>query len=85
MAELFNSFAELDISGAQLIPLAAITLSMLVAIVGCIMWAIVSTVRSKEIERTRREIAAYVSEGSMTPEEGERLLRTAPSNRKCGL
>ncbi len=25
-------------------------------------------------ERTRREIAAYIAEGSMTPEQGERLL-----------
>jgi hypothetical protein len=27
-----------------------------------------------ERERTRREIAAYVAEGAMTPEEGERLM-----------
>lgn len=26
-------------------------------------------------ERTRRDIAAFVSEGSMTPEQGERLLK----------
>ena len=26
-------------------------------------------------EKSRREIAAYVAEGSMTPEEGERLLK----------
>jgi len=25
-------------------------------------------------ERTRREVAAYIAEGSMTPEQGERLL-----------
>jgi hypothetical protein len=25
-------------------------------------------------ERTRREIAAFIAEGSMTPEQGERLL-----------
>ncbi|HRP62351.1 MAG TPA: hypothetical protein PK400_03580 [Phycisphaerales bacterium] len=28
-------------------------------------------------ERTRREIAAYIAEGSMRPEQGERLLRAA--------
>ena len=32
------------------------------------------TVSVRERERTRREIAAYVAEGSMTPEEGARLL-----------
>jgi hypothetical protein len=26
-------------------------------------------------ERTRREIAAYIAEGSMSPDQGERLLR----------
>jgi hypothetical protein len=32
------------------------------------------TVSVRERERTRREIAAYVAEGSMTPEDGARLL-----------
>jgi len=32
-------------------------------------------------ERTRREVAAYIAEGSMTPEQGEKLLR-APINGK---
>lgn len=85
MAELETSLAAIDITGAQLIPLAAITLTMLVAIVGVIMWAIVSTVQSRETERSRREIAAYVSEGSITPEEGERLLQAGPPKNKCGV
>lgn len=33
-------------------------------------------------ERTRREIAAYIAEGSMTPEQGERLLSSGKS-RGC--
>ena len=33
-------------------------------------------------ERTRREVAAYVAEGSMTPEHGERLLQ-AGQRRSC--
>lgn len=32
-------------------------------------------------ERTRREVAAYIAEGTMTPEQGEKLLR-APVNGK---
>lgn len=31
--------------------------------------------KSKEREQTRREVAAYVAEGSMTPEDAERLLK----------
>lgn len=37
--------------------------------------SIVSMVSSVSRERTRREIAAYIAEGSMTPEQGERLMR----------
>jgi len=33
-------------------------------------------------ERSRREVAAYIAEGSMTPEEGERLLN-ADNPSKC--
>lgn len=31
-------------------------------------------------EQTRREIAAYIAEGSMTPEQGEKLLRANGKN-----
>ncbi|MCC6322567.1 MAG: hypothetical protein IT438_14155 [Phycisphaerales bacterium] len=31
--------------------------------------------RTNARERTRREIAAYIAEGSMTPEQGERLMK----------
>lgn len=31
--------------------------------------------KTRQREQTRREIAAYVAEGSMTSEEGERLLK----------
>ena len=30
--------------------------------------------RTGQVERTRREIAAYVAEGSISPEDGERLM-----------
>lgn len=36
---------------------------------------VVSIVQTSIRERMRREIAAYVAEGSMTPEQGEKLLR----------
>jgi len=40
-----------------------------------------STIRSVSREKTRREIAAYIAEGSMTPEQGERLMRSGDSQR----
>jgi hypothetical protein len=38
---------------------------------GCIK----SVVKSTSRERSRREIAAYIAEGSMSPEQGERLMK----------
>lgn len=34
-----------------------------------------SVLRSNAREKTRREIAAYIAEGSMSPEQGERLMK----------
>ena len=50
-------------------------------IVFAIAGTIGSTVKSVAKERTRREIAAYIAEGSMTPDQGERLLK---ANKKEG-
>jgi hypothetical protein len=49
-------------------------------IAGCIVFAIaMSAIRSvletQARERSRREIAAYIAEGSISAEQGERLMR----------
>lgn len=36
------------------------------------------TIRAASRERTKREIAAYIAEGSMTPEQGDRLIKSGP-------
>ncbi|MGP1308906.1 MAG: hypothetical protein ACTS27_01760 [Phycisphaerales bacterium] len=46
----------------------------IVAIAGGYITKIVTT---HSREKSRREIAAYIAEGSMTPEQGERLMRAA--------
>jgi hypothetical protein len=33
-------------------------------------------------ERTRREIAAFIAEGAMTPEQGEKLMAAGESQRQ---
>jgi len=68
MQPIINAIAE-DIY--VLIPLAGISVAI-IAVAGGILGA---TLRSKQFERSRREIAAYIAEGSMSPEEGERLLQ----------
>lgn len=49
------------------------------AIVGGTVAGIIKSVTR---ERTRREIAAYIAEGSMSPEQGERLMY-ANRDKKC--
>ncbi|RMH24166.1 MAG: hypothetical protein D6692_13850 [Planctomycetota bacterium] len=46
-----------------------------VAIFGISAGVAHSMYKTRQREQTKREIAAYVAEGSMTPEQGERLLR----------
>lgn len=42
------------------------------------IWIVAATIQSilatRARERSRREIAAYIAEGSMTPEQGEKLM-----------
>lgn len=45
-----------------------------VAIVAIVFGMVSGMVKTTARERTRREIAAYIAEGSMTPEQGERIL-----------
>ncbi len=60
------------------IPTLIATAIVLVVIVK----AFAGMVKGIAAERTRREIAAYIAEGSMTPEQGERLLNSGKS-RGC--
>lgn len=61
-----------------LIPIAAILVGGVIAVVSILGAYVTSQTRTKEREQSRREIAAYVAEGSMSPDEGERLLRAEP-------
>lgn len=62
------------IDDVALIPLVAIVGGLCVPLV----WIVASSIKSissrKQREESRREIAAYVAEGSMTPDDAERIL-----------
>jgi len=61
-----------------LIPIIGIVMGCSIAIVGIITshWSKVE--KRKRVEESRREIAAYIAEGSMTPQDGERLMNAGP-------
>jgi hypothetical protein len=62
----------------ELIPVVGIVMGCSIAIVAIICGMISSGQR----EKTRRDIAAYVAEGSISPEDGERMLRAASMDTK---
>ena len=47
----------------------------MIALAGIVFSTVKQIIVSSARERTRREIAAYIAEGSMTPDQGERLMR----------
>ena len=57
------------------LPQFAIVVIGLLFLVGMLLKAITLMVTSSARERSRREIAAYSAEGSITPEQGERLMK----------
>jgi hypothetical protein len=55
-----------------------------IAIIAIVAGSLTSLIKSMARERTRREIAAYIAEGSMSPEQGERLMAANPDREgKC--
>lgn len=52
-----------------------------IALFGIVFGSLTSMCKTSHREHTRREIAAYIAEGSMTPEQGERLLRAEPDSQ----
>ncbi len=52
-----------------------------------LVWILSATfsgvLKTRARERSRREIAAYIAEGSMTPEQGERLMRAGMEEDEC--
>lgn len=53
-------------------------------LIGMVIKSVTSILTTATRERTKREIAAYVAEGSMTPEQAERILRPMDGRRRCG-
>lgn len=61
---------------ALMIPIIAIGGGLLTGIVAIISSSVRKTLQTRHREETKRELAAYVAEGTMTPENAERILRS---------
>lgn len=53
-----------------------------IAVFAIFMGTLRRIIKTKARERSRREIAAYIAEGSMTPEQGERLMKATPDDEQ---
>ncbi len=71
MSDIFQSLAN---EPGLLIPIIAIGGSFIAGIIAIIFGTIMKISTNSEHEKSRREIAAYVAEGSMSPEDGVKLL-----------
>lgn len=70
-----NTFTLLAASGDDVLPaIAAIVCGCGVGATAIIVQGVRRASETRQREQSRREIAAYVAEGSMTPEQGERLM-----------
>ncbi len=58
-----------------LIPIIAVGGGLLLGAIAIFMGLLRKISKEKQMEESRREIAAYVAEGSMTPEDAERLIK----------
>jgi hypothetical protein len=62
----------------KIIPLVAIGGGLIFALLIITIGCITGVIKSRHREISRREIAAYIAEGSISADEGERLMRAAP-------
>lgn len=64
-------------------PTPVFAMGTVVAIVAIVAGAVRRIVVSRSQERTRREIAAYVAEGTMDPDKAVEILKAGKSSGIC--
>ncbi len=78
LAQSFGAF-ERAIDSGMVIPLVAIVLGCGTGMVAIIATAITRMTASRHREQTRREIAAYVAEGTISPQDAVAMLNAGRS------
>lgn len=80
LVEPGDRYAPVDWDG-----LAGVILIGMVGLVGIsaiVFGGLYSLGKRRQFEQSRREIAAYVAEGSISPEDAERILRNGPDKEQ---
>jgi hypothetical protein len=69
----------------NIIPILAIGGGLVFAVIATIVGAIRAVALGRAREQSRREVAAYVAEGTMSPDDAAKILSAGNSIRgKCG-
>ena len=77
---MFHSLASIE---SDFIPILAIGGGLSIAVIAILGGLIRSVLVNRDLEKSRREIAAYVAEGSMSPEDAK-SLRIEPGKGLVG-
>ncbi len=67
----------------DMVPIIAMSIGGGIAVVAVLFGSIRGMALNVARAKSRREVAAYIAEGSMTPQEGERILN-AGRTQGCG-
>ena len=68
-----NGLADL-LDGGNLIPIVAITFGCLMGMVGIVAGVMGTIMRTRAREQTKRELAAYVAEGTLDPDKAVAII-----------
>jgi type III secretory pathway component EscV len=68
------------LTNLDIIPLVAIGGGLLVAIIAIVMTTIAGIMKTRAREETKREIAAYVAEGTIDPDKAIAMLNAGRSS-----
>lgn len=74
--------APLMLGGNEVVPVVAVIACSGLCLVGMISSAMRRSRTERELEESRRELAAYVAEGSISPEDAAKLLNAGKGWRE---
>lgn len=71
---MWATLAATDMESGAIVATIAVGGSMAIALTSIIVASINKNTRIKQFEQSRREIAAYVAEGSISPDDAAKML-----------
>lgn len=74
-ASAYATSSDMPLGGEEILKIIAVGGGLILAALYIIFASTKSMVKAKEREQTKRELAAYVAEGSMKPEDAERIMK----------